>query len=107
MFFDNQAYFDFVERCRAAGIHVPIIPGLKPLSSKLQLTSIPQNFYVNLPDALVEQVEKAKGKAEVEKIGIDWCIQQSKELKAAGVPVLHFYTMGKSEATFAVAREVF
>lgn len=107
MFFDNQAYFDFVERCRAAGIHVPVIPGLKPLSSKAQLTAIPQNFYVNLPDALVEQVEKAKSKAEVEQIGIDWCIQQSKELKAAGVPVLHFYTMGKSEATCAVAREVF
>lgn len=107
MFFDNQAYFDYVERCRAAGIDVPIIPGLKPLSSKAQLTAIPQNFYVNLPDELVDRVERAKTKEEVEAVGIDWCIQQCKELKAAGAPVLHFYTMGRSKATCAVAKEVF
>ncbi len=107
MFFDNAAYFDYVERCREAGITVPIIPGLKPLTAKSQLTSIPQNFFVNLPDELVSQVEGAKSKSEVEAIGIEWCIAQCRELKNAGVPVLHFFTMGKSKATKAVAEAIF
>lgn len=107
MFFDNAAYFNYVEKCRAAGIYVPIIPGLKPISGKKQLTTIPQNFFVNLPDELVEMVEKAKTREEVEEIGIQWCIKQAKELLAADVPVLHFFTMGKSEATCAVAKEIF
>jgi methylenetetrahydrofolate reductase (NADPH) len=107
MFFDNAAYFDYVERCREAGITVPIIPGLKPLTAKSQLTSIPQNFFVNLPDELVSQVERAKSKSEVEAIGIEWCIAQCRELKNAGVPVLHFFTMGKSKATKAVAEAIF
>lgn len=106
MFFDNAAYFDFVDRCREAGIQVPIIPGLKPLSGAGQLTSIPQNFHVNLPDELVDAVEACTSKAEVEELGIEWCIRQSKELIEAKVPVLHFYTMGRSEATAQVARAV-
>lgn len=107
MFFDNQAYFDFVSKCRAQGIHIPILPGLKPLTSKEQLSSLPQNFYINLPDGLVERVEKAKSSAEVKEVGIDWCIEQAKELKNAGVPGLHFYTMGKAEPTAQIAKAVY
>lgn len=107
MFFDNQAYFDFVSKCRAQGIHIPILPGLKPLTSKEQLSSLPQNFYINLPDGLVERVEKAKSSAEVKEVGIEWCIEQAKELKNAGVPGLHFYTMGKAEPTAQIAKAVY
>ncbi|MCH2199090.1 MAG: methylenetetrahydrofolate reductase [NAD(P)H] [Flavobacteriales bacterium] len=107
MFFDNQAYFDYVKLCRENGINVPIIPGIKPLTSARQLVSIPQNFYVNLPEELVDNVEACKSKEEVKEAGIEWCIRQCKELKDFGVPVLHFYTMGKSEVTARVAKEVF
>ncbi|WP_306642183.1 methylenetetrahydrofolate reductase [NAD(P)H] [Sanyastnella coralliicola] len=107
MFFDNQAYFDYVKLCRENGINVPIIPGIKPLTSARQLVSIPQNFYVNLPEELVDNVEACKSKEEVKEAGIEWCIRQCKELMEFGVPVLHFYTMGKSEVTARVAKEVF
>jgi methylenetetrahydrofolate reductase (NADPH) len=107
MFFENERYFEFVDRCRAAGINVPIIPGLKPITSKGQITAIPQNFFVNLPDELVEAVERAKSKEEVEAVGIDWCIRQCKSLINAGAPVLHFYTMGKSASTKAIAKAVY
>lgn len=107
MFFDNQAYFDFVESCRAQGINVPIIPGIKPLTSKKQLVSIPQNFHVNLPETLVDDVEKARTKDDVMEVGTNWCIQQCKELIEYGVPVLHFYTMGKGDLTARVAKAVF
>ena len=107
MFFDNDAYFDFVSKCREQGINIPIIPGLKPLSTKGQLSSLPQNFHVNMPDELVRMVENAQSKEDVKEAGVLWCIQQAKALKAAGVPCLHFYTMGKAEPTARIAREVF
>lgn len=107
MFFDNQAYFDFVDKCRQQGIGIPILPGLKPLTTKSQLSSLPQNFHINLPDALVEHVERAKTPEEVKAAGIDWCIQQARELKDAGVPGLHFYTMGKADPTAQIAKAVY
>jgi methylenetetrahydrofolate reductase (NADPH) len=107
MFFDNEAYFDFVSKCREHGIDIPIIPGLKPLTTKRQLTSLPQNFHVNMPDELVRMVENAASKEAVKEAGVAWCIQQAKELKAANVPVLHFYTMGKANPTAEIARAVF
>lgn len=107
MFFDNQVYFDYVKKCRDIGINVPIIPGLKPLASKRQLTMLPQNFYVNLPDELVEAMENSKSPDEAKEVGVQWCIQQCKELLEFGAPVLHFYTMGKSESTAQIAKAVF
>ena len=107
MFYDNRAYFKYVDECREMGINVPIIPGLKPLSAKSQLHIIPHHFHINLPDELVQLVEKAKSEEEVRQIGIDWCIKQSLELKEAGVPVLHYYTMGKARSTKAIAKAVF
>lgn len=107
MFFDNRAYFDYVEACRAAGITVPIIPGLKPLTTRRQLQALPQNFHVNMPDELVQAVEQARDDREVKAIGVEWCIAQARELKAAGVPALHFYTMGRAEPTATIARAVF
>lgn len=107
MFFDNQKYFDFVAKCRQAGITVPIIPGLKPITTKKQLNLIPHRFFVQLPDELIMQVVKATNNDAVKEVGIAWCIQQSKELVAAGVPVLHYYSMGKSETIQRIAKEVF
>jgi methylenetetrahydrofolate reductase (NADPH) len=107
MFFDNQKYFDFVDKCRAAGITKPIIPGLKPLATKKQLNLLPQRFSVDVPDALVMEVVKAKDAAAIRQVGIEWCIQQSKELKAAGVPVLHYYSMGKSDNIRQIGEAVF
>lgn len=107
MFFDNAKYFDFVERCRAAGITKPIIPGLKPLSTKKQLNMIPQRFSVDMPDELVMEVVNAKNAESIRQVGIEWCIKQSKELKAAGVPVLHYYSMGKSDNIRKIAEAVF
>lgn len=107
MFFDNQKYFDFVDKCRAAGITKPIIPGLKPLATKKQLNLIPQRFSVDVPDALVMEVVNCKTPEAIRQVGIEWCIQQSKELKAAGVPVLHYYSMGKSDNIRQIAEGVF
>ena len=107
MFFDTQKFFDFVAKCRAAGITVPIIPGLKPIATKKQLNLIPHRFSIELPDALIMEVVKAKDNDAVKQIGIEWCIQQSKELVAAGIPVLHYYSMGKAENVKAIAATVF
>lgn len=93
MFFNNEAFFSFVEACRKIGINVPIIPGLKPLTKMYQLTSIPRNFYVNLPNDLVKEASKATTDDQIKAIGTEWCIAQSKELKANGVSCLHYYTM--------------
>ncbi len=106
-FFDNAHYFEFVEKAREMGISVPIIPGLKPLQTAKQLSILPSKFFINLPEALVTEVEKCKNNDQVKKVGIEWCIAQSKELKKAGVPSLHYYTMSRSEATMAIAKEVF
>ena len=107
MFFDNQKYFDFVEKCRAAGITVPIIPGLKPISTKKQLNLIPHRFKVDLPNDLVNEVVKCKDNKAVREVGIDWCIAQSKELIANNVPLLHYYSMGKSTNIHQIASAVF
>jgi methylenetetrahydrofolate reductase (NADPH) len=107
MFFDNKKFFDFVAKCRNEGIIVPIIPGLKPISTKKQLNQIPHRFKVDLPDDLIMEVVKAKDNDAVRQIGVEWCITQSKELIAAGIPVLHYYSMGKSDNIKAVAKEVF
>jgi len=95
MFFDNAKYFEFVDKCRANDIHIPIIPGLKPLTSKKQLTVIPRIFHVDLPTDLINDMHKSKTDAESEQVGMNWLVHQSKELKKAGVPVLHYYTLGK------------
>jgi methylenetetrahydrofolate reductase (NADPH) len=107
MFFDNRAYFRFVEECREIGINVPIIPGLKPLSASSQLNILPHHFHINLPDDLVQAVEACTSEEAVRKVGIDWCIQQSKELMKAGAPILHYYTMGKAKSTKEIAKAVF
>ena len=107
MFFDNQKYFEFVDKCRKAGITVPIIPGLKPLATKKQLSILPHRFHVDLPDELTLEVLKCKSKEEVRQVGVEWCIQQSKELIKGGAPVLHYYSMGKSDNIQKIARELF
>lgn len=107
MFFNNQAYFDYVEECRNAGITVPIVPGLKPLTKLYQLNSIPRIFHIDLPDELVNCVSKAKDAEGRRQAGIEWCIHQSQELKAAGVPCLHYYTMGDSKTIRQIAESVY
>jgi len=107
MFFDNEKYFDFVERAKSIGIHVPIIPGIKPLAVKRHLQILPQIFRLDLPNDLVHEVEKCKDNKEIRQVGIEWAIQQSKELVAKGAPVVHFYSMGKSDNIKAIAKEVF
>ena len=97
MFFDNQQYFDFVNLCRENNITIPIIPGLKPISTLKQLTLLPQRFHLNVPNALVDSVIKCKNSEEVRKVGVEWAIQQTKELIDFGAPCIHFYTMGKSD----------
>ena len=107
MFFDNQKYFDFVSACRAIGITVPIIPGLKPLKSLTHISFIPKYFHIDYPVELSRALIKCKTNADVERVGIEWGIQQSKALKAAGVPCIHYYTMSNSSSVKAIAAEVF
>ena len=107
LFYDNSKYFQFVERCRAIGITVPIIPGLKPISTKNQLSVLPGVFSIDIPEDLVREVEKCKDNAQVREVGIEWAIAQSKELTEFGVPALHFYTMGKSDNICKIARAIF
>ena len=107
MFFDNQKYFDFVKAARNIGITVPIIPGIKPVSIKRHLNILPQVFNLSLPDILVNEIEKCKDNNEVRQVGIEWAIKQSKELKTAGVPVIHYYSMGRSDNIKAIASKVF
>lgn len=106
MFFDNKKYFDFVQSCRDVGITVPIVPGLKPISTRKQLTVIPRTFHVDVPEDLSTEILKCKNDAEVEIVGTEWLLQQSRELKAAGVPVLHYYTLGKPHMVANVVREI-
>ena len=107
MFFDNKKYFEYVESCRNAGIHIPIVPGLKPLTKMYQLSSIPRHFYINLPEDLVSAFLSAKTMEAKRQVGIEWCIAQSQELKAAGVPCLHYYTMGDVDTIKKIAESVF
>lgn len=107
MFFNNQKYFEFVDKCREAGIHVPIIPGIKPITSKNQITILPKTFHIDIPEELSEEVEKCKDTAAVKEVGIEWTVQQSKELIKQGVPTLHFYSMGKSDPIYRIAKALF
>lgn len=107
MFFDNQKYFEFVDLCRENGINVPIIPGIKPLTGKAQLSVLPKTFNIDIPEALADEAEKAKDNAAVKEIGIAWAIEQSKELMKKGVPTLHFYSMGKSDPIYSIAKALF
>lgn len=107
LFYDNSKFFKFKERCKEVGINIPIIPGLKPISSINQIKSIPKTFNIDLPFELCDMLYKAKDDVEVNQIGIDWCINQSKELIKNGVPCLHYYTMGKSESIKKILKNVF
>jgi methylenetetrahydrofolate reductase (NADPH) len=107
MFFDNQKYFDFVDRVRAEGIDIPIIPGLKPITTVRHQTVLPSIFHLDLPTDLVAELEKCSNNKEAKQVGIEWCIQQSKELMERGVPCLHYYSMSRSTAVKEVAAAIF
>jgi methylenetetrahydrofolate reductase (NADPH) len=107
MFFDNKKYFEFVDLCEKEGINVPIIPGLKPISTLKQLNLIPHRFHCDLPEPLIKEIIKCKDNSQVRQVGIEWCIEQSKELKNKNVPFLHYYSMGRSSNIRAVAEAIF
>ncbi len=107
MFFDNKKYFDFVDAAREMGINVPIIPGIKPIAIKKHLHLLPQVFRIDLPQDLIDAVEACKDNKAVRQVGIEWAVEQSKELRDAGVPVLHYYSMGKSTNIKAIAKAIF
>ncbi|MFM6934406.1 MAG: methylenetetrahydrofolate reductase [NAD(P)H] [Flavobacteriales bacterium] len=107
MFFDNSKYFRFVEACRAVGITVPIIPGIKPVKTMAHISFLPKFFHIDYPIELSNELLKCKDNKAVEQVGIEWGIQQSKELKAQGVPCIHYYTMSNSTSVQEIAREVF
>lgn len=107
MFFDNEKYFEFVEKCRMADINVPIIPGLKPLVNERQVTGLAEIFSITVPDELKREIEACKGdKAKIKETGLLWTIKQSRELKESGVPALHYYTMSRTENIAKIAGEV-
>lgn len=107
MFFDNKKYVDFVAKCREIGITVPIIPGIKPITTKTQASILATTFHIDLPEDLVDEVEKCADNKAVKEVGIRWAIEQSKELIKFGVPTLHFYSMAKSDPIYRIARELF
>ncbi len=107
MFFDNQKYFDFVQQCRQAGIKVPIIPGLKPLTRKSQLNALPSTFHVNIPDDLYETATACNDEKAVRQVGIEWAIMQSRELIKAKVPILHFYTLSNVKTVAKIVSKIF
>jgi methylenetetrahydrofolate reductase (NADPH) len=106
MFFDNRKYFSFVEACRAAGITVPIIPGIKPVSIRKHLNILPQTFKVDLPPELSREIEKCRNNDEVRQVGIEWAVQQSRELIDSGVPIIHFFTMGRADNIRKIAESI-
>ncbi|MCX6229913.1 MAG: methylenetetrahydrofolate reductase [NAD(P)H] [Bacteroidetes bacterium] len=107
MFYDNDKYFSFVELCRKKGINVPIVPGIKPISLRSHLSILPQTFYIDLPEELTKEVIKCKTDAEVRRVGVEWSIKQCKDLVAHNVPIIHFYTMGKSDNIATIAKAVY
>ena len=107
LFYDNRKFFDFVDRCRAAGINVPIIPGLKPLTKKRQLTILPKIFKCDIPEELAKAIEACKDDEAVKRVGIEWLTMQSKELIAQGVPDLHFYTLSAADSVREIAKAVY
>ncbi|MBK8242364.1 MAG: methylenetetrahydrofolate reductase [NAD(P)H] [Saprospiraceae bacterium] len=106
MFFDNQKYFDYVKLCREEGIDVPIVPGIKPITKKYQLTAIPRNFFIEMPNDLVKSIQKAKSDEAIKEAGIEWCVHQSIELKKAGVPCIHYYTMSDREVISKIVKQI-
>ena len=107
MFFDNKKFLAFVDACRAIGITVPIIPGLKPLKTLNHISFLPKFFHIDYPEELSKELLSCTTNADVERVGVEWAIQQSKELKEAGVPCIHYYTMSNSEQVKKIASEVF
>ena len=107
MFFDNSKFFQFVDKCRAQGINVPIVPGLKPISTLKHLEMLPRTFSIDIPHELVKEIRSCKNNKEINQVGIEWCVAQSKELIAHGVPAVHYYTMGKSENIQEIVKQVF
>ena len=107
MFFDNRKYFDFVKRCREAGITVPIVPGIKPLASLNHRTMIPKTFHIDFPDPLARELERCTTNDELKQVGIEWCIAQCRELRQAGVPSIHFYSMNAAASIAAIVKEVY
>jgi len=107
MFFDNQKYFDFVDACRLEGITVPIIPGLKPINMMSQLNALPKIFHVDLPETFALELAKCTTDAQVTEVGVEWCTIQAKELKAKGVPSIHFYSMMATQSVKRVAGKVY
>lgn len=107
MFFDNKKYFDFVNKCRANGINVPIVPGLKPITLMNQLTVLPKIFHVDIPEDFAKELRSCKDNEAVKQVGVEWCIQQAKELIANNVPILHFYTMMATKSTKEIAKAIF
>ena len=106
MFFDNKKYFDFVKACKETGIDVPIIPGLKPITSKKQLSVLPRTFHVDIPTELSTEILKCKDDKDVEVVGTEWLLMQSKELKKSGVPILHYYTLGKPHVIVNAVKQI-
>ena len=106
MFFDNAKFHAFVKACREIGINVPIIPGLKPIYTKKQLTVLPKTFHIDLPTDLSNEVLRCKTDEDVEKVGAEWLLMQSRELKKAGVPVLHYYTLGRPMLVAGVVKDI-
>lgn len=107
MFFDNKKFFDFRQACREKGITVPIIPGIKPVSLWRHMSILPKVFHIDLPDDLAAEIRKCKKNSQVRQVGVEWAIEQSKELKEAGVPVIHYYTMGKADNIAKIAKAIF
>lgn len=107
MFFDNDHYFRFVDDCFAAGITVPIIPGLKPVSTVKQLTTLPRTFHLDMPMELVSRLSRCTSATDAYRVGTEWCMRQSSELLSAGVPAIHYYTMGRTDNVQQIVREVF
>lgn len=107
MFYDNSKFFSFVEVCRNMGITVPIIPGIKPISVRQHLQILPRTFHIELPDDLVRAIEKCSNNAEIRQVGVEWAIAQSRELIAAGMPAVHYYTMGNSDNVYQIAKACF
>ena len=107
MFFDNKKYYAFVDRCRAEGITVPIIPGIKPIVFNNQLTVLPKIFRADIPEPFATELRKCKDDAEAKEVGVEWCIQQCKDLIVLGVPSLHFYSMMASDCVYKIAKEIY
>lgn len=106
MFFDNSKYHQFVQRCRETGINVPIIPGLKPITSKKQLSGIPSIFHVDIPNDLATEMMKTRNEKDAELVGEEWLLAQTRDLIASGAPVVHFYTLGKPHIIYNVMKKI-